>query len=182
MTGIASLPSPYRWLAQEPGPRILLQALKLYGVKEMPGAGDNPAILAWADEIGGWLGGFYEDDEVPWCGLFVGICALRSGHPFTQKALGAKEWANWGKQAVDPMLGDVLVFTRKGGGHVGFYVGEDAEAYHVLGGNQSDEVNITRIGKDRLYAARRTMFTKGLPVNVRKVFLRPSGGLSQNEA
>jgi cell wall-associated NlpC family hydrolase len=36
------------------------------------------------------------------------------------------------------MLGDVLVFRRGGGGHVALYVGEDEEAFHVLGGNQAD--------------------------------------------
>jgi len=39
-------------------------------------------------------------------------------------------------------------------GHVGFYAGEDERAYHVLGGNQSDSVSITRIPKDRLLEAR----------------------------
>ena len=28
--------------------------------------------------------------------------------------------------AGDPVLGDILVFHRAGGGHVGIYVGEDA--------------------------------------------------------
>lgn len=72
---------------------------------------------------------------MPWCGLFMAVCAKRAGHPFGQKALSAKEWANWGQHAVTPMLGDILIFTRKGGGHVGLYAGEDDEAYHVLGGN-----------------------------------------------
>jgi len=47
-----------------------------------------------------------------------------------------------------------LVFWRgtKSGwqGHVGFYAGEDATHYHVLGGNQSDSISITRIRKTRL--------------------------------
>ncbi len=34
--------------------------------------------------------------------------------------------------------------------HVGFYAGEDASAYHVLGGNQNDSVSLARIGKERL--------------------------------
>lgn len=35
-------------------------------------------------------------------------------------------------------------------GHVGFYVGEDAKGYYVLGGNQGDKVSVVRIAKDRL--------------------------------
>lgn len=39
------------------------------------------------------------------------------------------------------------------GGDVALYVGEDAGAYHCLGGNQSDKVCITRIAKSRLSCA-----------------------------
>ncbi len=45
------------------------------------------------------------------------------------------------------MLGGIAAFWRDspGGwqGHVDFLIGEDAEACHVLGGNQSDSVNIS---------------------------------------
>jgi hypothetical protein len=45
--------------------------------------------------------------------------------------------------------------TRESGlGHVGFYVGEDAGAYRILGGNQSDSVSLAWIRKDRLVDAR----------------------------
>ena len=47
-----------------------------------------------------------------------------------------------------------MTFKRPGGGHVGFYVGEDSTAYHVLSGNQFDKVGITRIDKSRLVAIR----------------------------
>jgi hypothetical protein len=50
--------------------------------------------------------------------------------------------------------GAVLVFKRPGGGHVGFYVGEDATSYFVLGSNQADSVCIERISKDRCVALR----------------------------
>jgi hypothetical protein len=80
-----------------------------------------------------------------------------------------------------PMLGDVLVFVRNGGGHVGLYVGEDETAFHVLGGNQSDAVNIKRIAKRRLYAARWPTY-RAEPVNVRQIPLAPNGALSANEA
>ena len=53
-----------------------------------------------------------------------------------------------------PALGAVVVFWRispnSGKGHVGFYVGEDGEAYYVLGGNQGDAVSVVRISRDRL--------------------------------
>ena len=51
-----------------------------------------------------------------------------------------------------------MVFWRKsphsGLGHVGFYFAEDEASYHILGGNQSNMVNVARLRKDRLLAAR----------------------------
>lgn len=179
-----SLPPSYAWLVQEPAPRILLEALKLYGTKELNGAANNPVITAWAVEVGGWIAEFYKEDEIPWCGLFIAVCAKRAGYPFTQKALAAKEWINWGSPVLmnEPMLGDVVIFTRKQGGHVGLYVGEDHGAYHVLGGNQGDEVSITRINRDRFFACKRSSFAIGQPKNIRKVQLTPSGKLSEDES
>jgi len=78
-------------------------------------------------------------------------------------------------------LGDILVFSRKGGGHVGFYVAEDATAYHVLGGNQSDSVSITRIAKSRLYSCQRAAYNI-TPSSVKKYFMDATGKLSANEA
>lgn len=179
---MTALPTQYAWLSNEPSPKILLEAIKLYGTLEKPGAANNPQILAWADELGGWIGSWYDADSIAWCGLFVGICAKRAGYEFTQKALGAKEWLNWGNESTTPMLGDVLVFGREGGGHVTIYVGEDRDCYHCLGGNQHDSVNITRIQKDRLLGARRSPFKLKQPDNVRQVFLAPTGAVSTNEA
>jgi cell wall-associated NlpC family hydrolase len=79
------------------------------------------------------------------------------------------------------MLGDVLVFQRTGGGHVGLYVGEDEAAFHVLGGNQGDRVCIARIARHRLYSARRPAY-RAMPATVRTYSLAPAGALSANEA
>jgi hypothetical protein len=39
--------------------------------------------------------------------------------------------------------GCIVVFTREGGGHVGFVVGQDQQGnLLVLGGNQGDAVNV----------------------------------------
>lgn len=176
------LPKNYRWLEREGAPKILVEALKEYGTMEVVGPSHNPKILSWANEYGGWVADFYKEDEIPWCGLFIGICAKRAGYPFNQKILAAKEWVNWGVSSPVPELGDVLVFSRTGGGHVGLYVGEDSAAYHVLGGNQSNAVNITRIAKSRLVAARRSPFKIGKPNNVRRIMLAPEGQVSDNEA
>ena len=33
---------PYAWLQNEPAPRILVEAVRLFGVTEVAGNGDNP--------------------------------------------------------------------------------------------------------------------------------------------
>ena len=169
-------------MKQEKGPRILLNAIALIGTKEFVGKKHNITIINWAKEIGGWIGKYYDRDEIPWCGLFVGICAARANFAFNQKMLSAKSWLEWGTEQKTAMLGDVLVFNRKGGGgHVGFYVGEDKECYHVLGGNQNNEVNVTRIDKKRLLGVRRCTWRVMQPTNVRVVHLEPEGTISTNE-
>lgn len=191
-----TLPAKYAFLAKEPGPLLLKEALNLYGVVEAPGPANNPKIVAWADEVAAsnptayskWAGQWYDKDSIAWCGLFMAVCAVRAsqGRPERmppEKYLGALEWAKWGVPVskIGAMLGDVLTFTREGGGHVGIYVGEDADAFHVLGGNQSDAVTITRIMKARLHAVRRPVYNQQ-PANVRKIMMSATGPVSRNEA
>lgn len=181
-----TLPKAYAWLANEPGPRILKEMLALYGTIEKPGKANNPLILAWAKEIG--LGHVYKADSIAWCGLTVAFAAARAGWDYAPRgnALGARNWLAWGRAVVKPELGNVLVFWRgsKGGfqGHVGIYVGEDAAAYHVLGGNQGDRVSIKRIVKSRLLGARECPWKVDKPDNIRRVMMTATGPLSANEA
>jgi uncharacterized protein (TIGR02594 family) len=175
-----ALPAQYQWLAREPGPKMIVEALKLFGTVEAAGAKDNPTILAWAKEVG--LSSTYSHDSIPWCGLFMAVVAKRAGKEVVNSPLWALSWAKFGKPADGgAMLGDVLTFKRDGGGHVALYVGEDSGAYHCLGGNQSDKVCITRIAKARMYRVRRPAYNVQ-PANVRKITLVSNGKLSTNEA
>jgi uncharacterized protein (TIGR02594 family) len=178
---MAKLPSKYAWLAKEGAPRMLIEALELYGTLETVGTKNNPTILAWAKEVGKDIQDVYTADSIPWCGLFMAVVAKRAAKEWPKTPLWALSWATFGKKVPEPMLGDVLVFTRQGGGHVALYVGEDETAYHCLGGNQSDKVCISRIAKNRLYTARRPIYAIGQPANVRKVILKSDGELSSNE-
>ena len=129
-------------------------AKNLIGVKEFPGAPSNPVILNWAKKLGKILGFNYNDDAIPWCGLFATYVLVENNYMPASVPLRASSWQTWGVGLTQPSLGCVLVFTRQGGGHVGFYVSEDADYYHVLGGNQSDKVCIERIAKARCAAIR----------------------------
>jgi uncharacterized protein (TIGR02594 family) len=174
------LPNTYTWLLKEPGPKMLLEALKLYGTKETPGDADNPIILEWAREVG--LQSVYRHDSVAWCGLTMAVAAKRAGKSLPTDPLWALNWAKFGNKVTDgAKLGDVLVFKRQGGGHVGLYVGEDDTCYHVLGGNQSDMVNIVRKPMERVYAIRRPVYTNQ-PPSVRKIILGSDGAVDSQEA
>ena len=169
----------YDFLKSTTAPRILVQAVKLIGTKEIIGKKHNPIILEWAKELD--LEKVYTNDEIAWCGLFVAICAHRANVEVVKSPLWALNWAKYGTEAKVPMLGDILTFKRNGGGHVGIYVGEDDTCYHVLGGNQNNQVNVTRILKSRLHKARRTAWKIAQPANVRVVKLTAKGSISKNE-
>lgn len=159
-------------------PRWLTRAREHLGVRETPGAKSNPTIMGWAKKLGGWVASFYKEDAIPWCGLFVGAVMAEFGFKGPKNPLGAMQWSSWGTP-VEPRVGAVMVFSRKGGGHVGFYVSEDETTFHILGGNQSDAVTITRIAKDRFVSARWPFGETVTTGPVRRTF---KAALSTNEA
>ncbi len=164
-------------------PAWLKAARAKLGTREAPGAANSPTIMGWAKRLGTKvLGIAYNADSVPWCGVFVAACMQEARLPSAPIAVRASAWATYGQKLRFDRLapGAILVFQRTGGGHVGFYVGEDTTAYHVLGGNQGDAVTIMRIEKVRCVAAR---WPVGEPVIGGPVRLSTAGvPLSRNEA
>ena len=120
-------------------PVWLAEAEKLIGLKEIKGAQHAPEIVQmWKDIKRGGI----KDDETPWCSAFVGAMLERSGIK-SSRFESAKSYLEWGQLLAMPVVGCIVVFTRQGGGHVGFAVGRDVKGnLLVLGGNQGDEVNI----------------------------------------
>jgi len=157
-------------------PRWLKTAKKFDGLREVPGPRHNSTILGWLESLRAW----WRDDETPWCGVFVAYCMKESGLPIPKLYMRAKAWADYGSLLRPDRLspGAILVFDRAGGGHVGFYVGEDAGFYYVLGGNQANGVNTMKLGKSRLIASR---WPKGEPVLGRPVQMK-GGIVSTDEA
>ena len=151
------------------------------GLREIVGPKHNKTILRWLKN----LAAAWADDETPWCGTFVGACIMETmpDEPIPNNPFGARNWGKFGVPLKKPAMGAVLVFWRgkRSGwsGHVGFYAGEDATAYHVLGGNQGNKVSIARVAKKRLLNIRWPA-TWPLP-DSGKVHLAASGKLSTNE-
>lgn len=122
--------SPAPWLEE---------AKKHIGLNEIKGGKHAPEIVQfWKDIKRGGI----KDDETPWCAAFVGAMLERAGVK-SSRFESAKSYLDWGQLIAMPVAGCVVVFTRKGGGHVGFAVGRDKEGnLLVLGGNQGDSVNV----------------------------------------
>lgn len=189
----SKIPQKYQWLLslrrRQGLPRTISLALEEMGVKEVVGRGSNATIIGWRDELNGATQGKqivtgYADDDIPWCGLFVAIVVFRRMKNIgevVKNPLWARNWANYGKKSPQASLGDVLVFSRNGGGHVGFYIGEDRDCFHVIGGNQSNRVSIARIEKSRCIAIRRPSYVV-TPASVRPFHLSAAGEVSRNEA
>lgn len=176
-----AIPAAYSWLNKlTPLPKVVAEAFKEYGTFEVSGTGNSPKIMGWAKEVG--LQNVYTADAIPWCGLFMAVIAQRAGKAVPKNPLWALNWQNFGTPGGQPCLGDVLTFVRSGGGHVGIYIGEDKIAYHVLGGNQSDAVTVTRIDKKRLYRVRRPEVTMAHSEVAKPYILKGAGALSANEA
>jgi len=113
------------------------------GIKEISGdSASTERIEQYHDTVGiAWA-----DDDVPWCASFVGFVMLKANYRLVSNAFRALSWLNFGKRTARPVLGALAIKKRTGGGHVGFVVGksEDEKHLYLLGGNQNDEVNISR--------------------------------------
>lgn len=163
-------------------PRWLAYARTLIGVREIPGAKHSPVIMGWIAKLGAKvLGITVKDDETAWCGTFCAHVMQQAGiHP-PPIAVRAKAWAKWGRQLISPRPGCVLVFDRKGGGHVGLYVGESATDYYVLGGNQGNAVSIAPLAKERLTEGG-MRWPHGEPLPKPQIVRMSGGARSTNEA
>lgn len=122
---------------------------RVFGLHEVT---HNRQLREWLRSDRKTLG---DPKALPWCGDYTETAVKNSlpKEPFTGAVGENPYWArNWLKFGVKttPVYGCIAVFERAGGGgHVGFLVGEDTNDYYVLGGNQSNSVNVSRLDKKR---------------------------------
>lgn len=126
------------------------RALAYMGTREIKGPDHNPKIVQMWKTI---KRSGIKDDETPWCAAFVGACLEEAGIKSTRFE-SARSYLQWGSKLSKPRAGCIVVMDRVGGGHVGFVMGVDrAGNLQVLGGNQSDAVNIAGFSPARLGTA-----------------------------
>lgn len=136
--------------AEPDQPGWLTLAAAELGVKEGPGAANNPRVVQlFADA--GFAG--IKQDSVAWCSAAVGAMLKRAGHK-PSGSLAARSYEGWGIGLKDPVLGCIATKRRGNSswqGHVGFVVGANKDQIFLLGGNQGDAWSVA--------AFRRSEFT-----------------------
>ena len=177
-------------------PKMIIEGILLLGTKEIKGAKSNPIILKFAEDIG--VKSIYKNDDTSWCALAHNSIAVRAGKKVSGfkdpydllRALSFQKQGlelnkdEWEVVPVDgAMLGDTLIFKRPEGGHIGMYIGESKTHFYVMGGNQNNEYNFTRIAKNRLVAVRRPRWKVAAPDSVKKYEINDNGiPVTTNEA
>ncbi|MTI22657.1 TIGR02594 family protein [Fulvivirga sp. RKSG066] len=138
---------------------IISTAVAELGQKEISGPdAHNQTIVNYAHESGfNWV----NDDETPWCSIFVNWVAKKSNLKGTNKA-NARSWLLIGQNTdTNPEPGDVVIFWRESihswKGHVGFFFGysKSGDRVYCLGGNQGNQVSISAYPTDTVLGFRR---------------------------
>lgn len=159
-------------------PKWLVEARAHIGEREIPGPAENPWIVRLWQAI---KRGGIKTESVPWCAAFVGAMLEAVGIK-SSRFESAASYEKWGVELKSPALGCIVVFSRSGGGHVGFVVGRDlAGRLMVLGGNQGDAVSIAPFDRSRVVAYRWPAFTR-LPDVLPLPFVASAAPSSSNEA
>lgn len=183
-----SIPQKYQWV-QTIGtlPKMVATAISYLGLREVPGKASNPVILRMAEDMG--LGKIYKNDDLSWCALFINYLIRITGKPAVDlkgdlyNALRAKWLASWGRMVTrgDERLGDVVVLSREGGGHVCLWIAETEKGFIGLGGNQGNTVSFAEFPKERIIAIRR-YYSIEPPESAKHYNISGTGQMSMNEA
>lgn len=89
----------------------------------------------WENNCGHWVHLYTRGEQMlPWCAGFVSYVLQTSGTQF-RYTLRAKEFLTQGVKVLIPLPGDLVIFTRKGGGHIGIVEQVYKKYYISIEGN-----------------------------------------------
>lgn len=114
---------------------------------------DNALLTAWL-KIGRALG---NPAKLPWCGDAVESCIAKTlpTEPLPANPFFAQAWASWGTDTVVPLVGSIGVIRwNASSGHVGIVAGIEGNTVYLLGGNQSNAINVSGFSRSKFIAFR----------------------------
>lgn len=146
-------------------PAWLVVAMTFEGMKEIKGPQTAPFISKMLQR----LKSAWKDDETAWCGTFIAGVLDETNVRYGRGIAGKPGLLLWPKHwyralaYADPQYGThlspkqyrpgaICAKTRKGGGHVFFYLGENATHIYGIGGNTSDSVKAAWYPKSEIQA------------------------------
>ncbi len=134
--------------------RLYAHAERDKGLKETPGSASTARIRRAILEAANWLDP--DDSVTAWCGCIMGLWCSEIGLTPPAEYYRAANWLNTGKAVTidKARKGDIVVLSRSGGNHVGLYHGHTDTRISLLGGNQSNAVNVTAYARSSLKGIR----------------------------
>lgn len=115
------------------------------------------------------------------CAAFVGGC-LEAVGIVSSRFESAKSYMTWGKSIPSPLPGCIVVFSRTGGGHVAFVIGQNKAGHLVcIGGNQGNAVTVAAFDRARVIGYRWPVAVP-LPKSTVMPSMEVAGALSRDEA
>lgn len=76
-------------------------------------------------------------EGLPWCAGFISYCFKQAGYNLPY-FLRAKSYLKVGQSVSNPQTGDLIVFSRQGGGHIGIISKVTKDKIFVIEGNRGD--------------------------------------------
>lgn len=114
---------------------------------------DNASLIEWL-KIGKYLG---NPKDLPWCGDAIESCMAKTlpKEPLPSNPFFAQAWKDFGIDATAPVVGSIGVIRwTASSGHVGIVAGIDGDRINLLGGNQSNAINISSFPRSKFIAFR----------------------------
>ncbi|WP_165926901.1 TIGR02594 family protein [Tepidamorphus gemmatus] len=131
-----------------PGPDALAGGGQASASARKSGGGDSLSIARR------YLGSNPTGRSSLWCADFINLVERKAGREGVGSRL-ATAYLDYGTKVSKPQPGDIVVLTRRGGGHVGYFVGWDDGKIVLLSGNHGRKVAIGTYPTSRVLGYRR---------------------------
>lgn len=184
-----ALPKQFEWLNTIGTlPKMLAAGLQYLGVREIPGMKSNPVIMDMAKGLG--VSDIYKNDDMSWCAVFINHLIRITGKPMVNykndkyNLLRALWLLNWGEEVEleDIRLGDLVILSREGGGHVTIFIAFTKKGNFIgYGGNQGNQTSFGEFDPKRIKGIRR-YYATGIPESAKQYIVSSAGILSTNES